>query len=119
MSVTIYHHCRCSKSNKTLKILQEKLTVKKVPLQVIDYLSAPPSKPALKQIIKRMGVITRDIIRTNEPDYQTLNLDNQDLSDDELLDILVRFPILIERPIVTSDKGVVIARPPEKVLDIL
>ena len=117
--VSIYHNTRCSKSNKTLEILKAKLTPKKIPITIIDYLSMPPSESELKQLISRLGVGVRDVIRTDEHYYHSLKLDNVALSEDKLIEILVRYPILIQRPIVISPKGVVIARPPEKVLEIL
>jgi arsenate reductase len=87
--------------------------------EVIEYLKTPPSKQELKDLITKMGVPIRDIIRAKEPLYLELKLDNMELSEDALLDAMVANPILINRPIVVTDLGVKLCRPSELVLDIL
>lgn len=119
MKANIYHNAKCSKSCATLAILQEKLTDKNASISIIDYLSNPPSESELLTLVEVMGLSVRDIIRTGEPEYARLELANKNLDDEALLSILVSHPILIERPIVQTKFGVVIGRPPEKVLDIL
>ncbi len=124
MKITIYHNFRCSKSKATLDILKDKLSQqkaagKKIQLEVIDYLLSPPTEEELQKLAQRMKVTVRDLLRTNEYYYEKLQLDNKALSEDYLLGVMVRFPILIQRPIIVSGKGVVIGRPPENVLAII
>lgn len=115
MIITLYHNFRCSKSQKTLEILQEK----KRPFRVVDYLFTPLTAKDLVQLLATMKLSPRDIIRTNEYYYEALGLGSTTLSDDELITAIVKYPILMQRPIVVSAKGAIIARPPKKVLEIL
>jgi arsenate reductase len=113
--VTIYHNPKCSSSRNTLALLREA----GIEPKVIAYLKTPPSARELKAIIKRMGVGVRDVIRTKEDAYATLKLDNPKLSDDQLINVMVAHPILINRPIVVTANGVRLGRPPESVKEIL
>ncbi|MDH4981143.1 arsenate reductase (glutaredoxin) [Hyphomicrobium sp. D-2] len=115
MTVTIYHNPACSTSRKTLALIREK----GIEPDVIEYLKTPPSSAELKRLIKKMGLKARDVIRRKEALYGELDLDDAALSDDELIAAMVAHPRLIERPIVVSDKGVRLGRPPETVLEIL
>ena len=112
----IYHNPRCSKSRNSLAILNEHgLSVKE-----IKYLENPPSKSELAELCKRMNVKPFQIIRTGEDLFKELNLNKQDnKTDDEWLDILIKNPKLIERPIVKIGDKVVMGRPPENILTIL
>ncbi|KWT65386.1 Arsenate reductase [Hyphomicrobium sulfonivorans] len=115
MTVTIYHNPVCSTSRKTLALIREK----GIEPDVIEYLKTPPSSAKLKRLIKKMGLTARDVIRRKEALYGELGLDDPALSDDELIAAMVEHPRLIERPIVVSEKGVRLGRPPETVLEIL
>lgn len=113
--ITIYHNPRCSKSRQALEILQQH---KKNP-QVIEYLKNPPSTKELSRVLSLLAMTPRDLLRKNEELYRSLNLSNPQLTDKELLQIMAENPILIERPIVIVNEKAVLARPPEKILDIL
>jgi arsenate reductase len=115
MTVTIYHNPRCAKSRATLQLLEAKGMTPKV----VDYLKTPPSAAELKAILKKLGLKPRDLIRKGEPRYAELDLKDRQLSDDQLIAVMVDNPILIERPIVVSGGRAAIGRPPEKVLEIL
>jgi arsenate reductase len=115
MTITIYHNPRCSKSRATLELLG----ARGVKPEVIEYLKSPPSAAELKAILKKLGMKPRDLIRKGEPLYAELDLKERELSDDQLIALMVKNPILIERPIVVSGSKAAIGRPPEKVLEIL
>jgi arsenate reductase (glutaredoxin) len=115
MTVTIYHNPRCSKSRQTLALIEDKGIAPKV----VDYLKAPPTVTELKNVLKKLGLRARDIVRKGEARYAELGLKERDVGDDELLALMVANPILIERPIVVSGEKAAIGRPPEAVLDIL
>jgi arsenate reductase (glutaredoxin) len=115
MPTKIYHNPKCGTSRNTLALIENA----GIQPEVIEYLKTPPSKQELKDLITKMGVPIRDIIRAKEPLYLDLKLDNMALSEDALLDAMVANPILINRPIVVTDLGVKLCRPSELVLDIL
>lgn len=115
MAVTIYHNPRCSKSRQTLNILQER----DIDPDIVEYLNTPPDAGQLAAILDLLGLEPRELMRSGESAYKQLNLDNEELSRDELIAAMVENPILIERPIVVSDRGARIGRPPESVLEIL
>ncbi len=115
MSTIIYHNPRCSKSRSTLGILEEK----GADFKVIKYLDTPPTADELKALLSELNMDARSLMRTFEAPYKDNNLDNESLSEDALIQAMIDNPILIERPIVKTDKGVVIGRPPENILAIL
>jgi arsenate reductase len=115
MSAKIYHNTRCSKSRATVAILEQN----NVDFEIVNYLVEPPSDSELKAILKELGMSARELMRRGEPKYKELELSNKSLSEDELIKAMLEFPILIERPIVRTDKGVAIGRPPESVYSIL
>lgn len=115
MTVTIYHNPRCSKSRQTLGLIEEK----GVKPKIVEYLKEPPSATELKRILKMLGMKPRDLMRKGESVYDELGLKDKDLKDDELIALMVKHPILIERPIVIVGDKVAIGRPPESVLKIL
>ncbi len=115
MSVTIYHNPRCSKSRQTLQLLNEKGLE---PL-IVDYLNTPPSATELKRILALLGMRPRDLMRKNETVYKDSGLNDEDLSDEQLIAAMLENPVLIERPIVLANDKARIGRPPESVLDIL
>ena len=115
MDVTIYHNPACGTSRNTLALIRNA----GVEPTVIEYLKTPPSKEQLADLIRRAGLSVRDAIRQKGTPYLELGLDDPSLTDDQLLDAMVRDPILINRPFVVTPWGVALSRPSEKVLDIL
>lgn len=115
MTVTIYHNPKCSSSRNTLELIRQH----GVEPQIIDYLSNPPNKSELQTILRQMGCGVRDLIRQKESVYTELQLGAAKWSDDELLDMLIAHPILMNRPIVVTSLGVRLCRPADLVLEIL
>jgi arsenate reductase (glutaredoxin) len=113
--ITLYHNPRCSKSRQTLAILEEN----GIEPQVVEYLETPPSAATLKQLLKKLGIGPRDLLRKGEDAYKENKLNNPSLSDAELIDYMVRYPKLIERPIVVKGNKAVLGRPPENVLELI
>lgn len=111
---TIYHNPRCSKSRETLQLLEDHGESP----EVIKYLDSPPTKEELHKIIKLLGIKPIDLVRTKEAEWKD-NYQNQELSDDEIIEAMSKHPRLIERPIVVKGNKAAIGRPPEKVLEIL
>ena len=114
-TVVIYHNPSCSKSRATLRLLEER----GIAPAVIEYLNQPPTAEQLRQILDLLGKTPREIMRRKEAEYQANNLDNPDLSDDELITAITKNPKLLERPIVLANGKAAIGRPPENVLHIL
>ncbi len=114
-TATIYHNPRCSTSRNTLALLRER----GIEPVVIEYLKTPPSREELKRIAKGTGEPLRALLRAKQPEYLEQGLDNPALSDDQLLDAMLATPVLINRPIVVTDQGARLARPIEKLLEIL
>jgi arsenate reductase len=115
MSVVIYHNPRCSKSRETLQLLQ----AQGIEPQVVEYLKEPPSKSRLKQLLKLLNMEPRQLMRHTEPEYQALGLDDPALTREQLVEAMVAYPRLIERPIVVNGDKAAIGRPPQQVLEIL
>lgn len=115
MPVTIYHNPRCSKSRETLALIE----AKGVKPAVIEYLKTPPSAKELKGILAKLGMKPRALLRTKEPPYKDLGLDDPKLSGDALIKAMVENPVLIERPIVVNGDKAALGRPPEAVRKIL
>ncbi|WP_085910089.1 arsenate reductase (glutaredoxin) [Kiloniella majae] len=115
MTVKILHNPRCSKSRKTLKIVQEQGHE----VTIIEYLKGVIAENQLTDILKQLEMNPRDLLRKGEKTYKELNLSDTGFSDDELIKTMIEHPILIERPIIISSKGARIGRPPESVLEIL
>ena len=115
MPVIIYHNPKCSKSRQTLALLEEH----GADPTVIEYLETPPTKKELTGILAKLGIKPRDLIRKKEDVYAVCQLDDMSFSDEDLIDFMVKHPILIERPIVLANGKAAIGRPPERVLDIL
>ena len=114
-SITIYHNPVCGTSRNVLALIRNSGEEPRI----IEYLKTPPSRAELADLIRRMGVRVRDVIRQKGTPYAELGLDDPALSDDVLLDAMMAHPILINRPIVVADLGVKLCRPSETVLDIL
>jgi arsenate reductase len=115
VTVTIYHNPRCSKSQATLALLE----ARGIKPKIVNYLQTPPSAAELKAILRMLGLAPRDILRTGETVYAELGLEDRELDDDALIAVMVKNPILIERPIVVAGSKAAIGRPPENVLAIL
>ncbi|MCY1705558.1 arsenate reductase (glutaredoxin) [Pannonibacter sp. SL95] len=115
MSITIYHNPSCGTSRNTLEMIR----VSGEEPVVIEYLKTPPAREVLADLIARAGLTVRAAIREKGTPYAELGLDNPALSDDELLDAMMAHPILINRPLVVTPKGVRLCRPSEVVLEIL
>jgi len=115
MTAKIYHNSRCSKSRATLAILEQN----NVDFEIVNYLQETPSESELRSLLSDLGINARDLIRKGEQAYKDLNLVDKSKSDDDLIAAMIKFPILIERPIVKTSKGTAIGRPPENVLSIL
>lgn len=115
MSVTIYHNPACGTSRNTLAMIR----ASGVEPQVIEYLKTPPTREKLLELIEKTGGNVRALIREKGTPYAELGLDNNELSDDALVDVMLQYPILINRPIVVAAKGVKLCRPSELVLDVL
>ena len=113
--VSIYHNPRCSKSRQTLALIEEK----QIQPEVVLYLENPPNAKTLKQLIKKLGITPRQLLRKGENDYKSNNLKDTSLTDTDLIEAMVKFPKLIERPIVINGDKAVLGRPPENVLDII
>ena len=112
--LVIYHNPRCSKSRETLQILQDHDHSP----DIVDYLEEPPSTDELKRIIAMLGVSARELLRTTEPVYRDAELDDDSLTEDEIIEAICEYPALLQRPIVIAGDRAVIGRPPVKVLDI-
>lgn len=115
MATTIYHNPRCSKSRQTLQLLNDN----SVDANVVEYLKTPPDAETLKDILGKLGLSPRQLMRTKEDIYKELNLDDESLTDDQLINAMIENPKLIERPIVVKDGKVAVGRPPENILSIL
>lgn len=115
MTVTIYHNPKCGTSRNTLALIRNA----GIEPEVIEYLKTPPSRATLVELIRRMGVPVRAVLREKGTPYHELGLDNPALSDDEIIDAMMAHPILINRPFVVTPKGVRLCRPSELVLDLL
>ena len=114
-NITIYHNPRCSKSRATLALLEQQ----DKQADVVEYLKTPPSAAELEQILDMLGLEPRELMRTKEAEYKEAGLGNPDLTRAQLIDAMVKYPKLIERPIVIKDGKAALGRPPERVLDIL
>ncbi len=115
MNVTIYHNPRCSKSRQTLALLQER----NIAPEIVEYLKSAPNASQLRDILTKLGVGPRDIMRKGEAVYKDHGLADASLSDDDLIAAMVADPILIERPIVVAGDKAALGRPPEAVLKII
>ncbi|RDJ15901.1 arsenate reductase (glutaredoxin) [Rhizobium grahamii] len=115
MTTTIYHNPACGTSRNTLAMIRQS---GEEPV-VIDYLKTPPTRERLAELVAAMGISVRALLRQKGTPYDELGLGDPSLSDDQLLDAMIAHPILINRPIVVTEKGVRLCRPSETVLDIL
>ncbi|MDA1343455.1 MAG: arsenate reductase (glutaredoxin) [Proteobacteria bacterium] len=115
MAVKIYHNPRCTKSRQTLQLLKDR----GIEPEVIEYLKTPPSAAELADIMDKLGIEPRALMRKQEAEYKANGLENSALDKQSLINGMVANPILIERPIVLANGKAAIGRPPENVLGIL
>jgi arsenate reductase len=115
MNVTIYHNPSCGTSRNTLAMIRQAGTEP----EIIEYLKNPPSRQRLIQLIEAMGLTVRGLLREKGTPYAELGLADPKWSDDQLLDFMLAHPILINRPIVVTDRGAKLCRPSEAVLELL
>jgi len=113
--LTLYHNPRCSKSRGALELLEQRGLAP----TIVRYLETPPDAATLKALLGKLGIAPRQLLRSGEDEYRSLDLANPALSDAQLIDAMVNHPKLIERPILVAGDKAVIGRPPEKILEIL
>lgn len=111
---TLYHNPRCSKSREALQLLEEKGET----VEIVKYLENPPSRQELSQVIELLGIKPIELVRTQENDWKQ-NFKGKELSDDKVIDAMMQFPKLIERPIAIKGTQAAIGRPPTNILNIL
>ena len=115
MKIQIYHNPKCGTSRNTLAMIEASGETP----EIIEYLQTPPTRERLVELITEMGIPPRALLRQKGTPYNELNLDDASLTDEQLIDAMMTHPILINRPIVVTDKGVRLCRPSELVLDLL
>jgi arsenate reductase len=116
MPITIYHNPRCAKSRAALKLLRDR----GLQPEVIEYLKTPPTRAELVALLRLLKLKPRQLLRTKEPEYKKAKLDDPQVADSAILAALVKYPKLMERPIVVVDnRKAALGRPPENVLKIL
>ncbi|PHS73289.1 MAG: arsenate reductase (glutaredoxin) [Porticoccus sp.] len=113
--ISIYHNPRCSKSRQTLALLEDRGLAP----NIILYLENPPDRKSLKDILGKLGITARQLLRKGEDAYRENNLADEHLTETQLIDAMVANPKLIERPIVINGSRAALGRPPENVLEIL
>jgi arsenate reductase len=115
MDVIIYHNPGCGTSRNTLGLIRNA----GIEPHIIEYLKTPPTRALLQQLIARMGITVRALLREKGTPFHELGLANPGLTDDQLFDAMLAHPILINRPIVVTPNGVRLCRPSEQVIDLL
>ncbi len=113
--VTIYHNPRCSKSRQTLALLRQR----GIEPEIVRYLETPPDAATLQELLRKLGMGARQLLRTGEPEYREAGLEDPGLDEAAIIAAMVREPRLIERPIVVAGTRAALGRPPERVLEIL
>ena len=111
----IFHNPRCSKSRQTLKLLEDN----NCEIEIINYLEIDLDVLLIKDTLEKLSLKPRDILRKSEQDYKDNNLKREDFSDNELIDYMIKYPKLIERPIVIKEDRAVLGRPPKNVLELI
>lgn len=115
MAAKLYHNSRCSKSRGALELLRER----GIEPEVVYYLETPPSPTELRELLRKLGIPARGLLRTGEDEYKALGLADESLSENALIETMATHPKLIERPVFVHGDRAVIGRPPERVLEIL
>ena len=111
----IFHNPRCSKSRQTLKLLEDN----NCEIEIINYLEIDLDVLLITDTLEKLSLKPRDILRKSEQDYKDNNLKREDLSDNELINYMIKYPKLIERPIVIKGHKAVLGRPPENILELI
>ncbi len=114
-NIQIFHNPRCSKSRAAMELLTEK----GIEADVVKYLETPPNRETIEQVLTLLNMQPRDLMRKGEAEYSDNNLSDESLTNDQLIDALVEFPKLLERPIVVANGKAAIGRPIENIIDIL
>ena len=115
MTSLIFHNPKCGTSRNTLAIMKASGENP----EVIEYLKTPPSRDYLVELLAKINLSPRELLRSKEPVNDELGLDNSELSDDQIIDAMIAHPILINRPIVVTNKGAALCRPSERIFDLL
>lgn len=115
MTTTIFHNPRCSTSRNALALIKASGETP----EVVEYLKTPPSREYLVELLNKMQMSPREFMRSKEAVFTELGLDNPEVSDDKLIDAMIDNPILINRPIVVTEKGAVLCRPLERIFEVL
>jgi arsenate reductase len=113
--LTLYHNPRCSKSRSALQLLEER----GLNPNIVRYLETPLSAAELHELLRKLGIRARQLLRTGEDEYKALGLNDPELTDEQLIAAMVSQPKLIERPILVAGDKAVVGRPPESILEIL
>jgi arsenate reductase (glutaredoxin) len=113
--ITVYQKPTCSKCRETMTLLRDR----GVEFEAINYYETPVTREELRRLIDKLGVSPRDLLRKGEEVYKALNLNAGEISDDELIDLMITHPDLMQRPIVVRGDRAVLGRPPEKVCELL
>ncbi|WP_075186091.1 arsenate reductase (glutaredoxin) [Teredinibacter haidensis] len=114
-SIRIYHNPRCSKSRQTLALIEDA----GITPDIVLYLETPPSVAEIKNILNKLNISARDLLRKGEASFKENQLSNTSLSDEQIIEFMVQYPKLIERPIVVKGDRAVLGRPPENVNALL
>lgn len=115
MTTTIFHNPRCSTSRNALALIKASGETP----EVVEYLKTPPSREYLVELLNKLQMSPRELMRSKEAVFTELGLDNPEVSDDKLIDAMIDNPILINRPIVVTEKGAVLCRPLERIFEVL
>jgi arsenate reductase len=115
LTVTIYHNPRCTKSREALELLHKR-GIKPV---VVDYLASPLTEAEIRQLLKKLGLKPRELLRTRETEYKSARLDNPATSEADIIQAMAKYPKLIERPIIVCGNKAALGRPPKNILNIL
>ena len=115
MALSIFHNPRCSKSRKTLEIIESQ----NIEVEIILYLQNPPNGSELNSLLEKLGMKASDLVRKSESIIKELKIDLSSISEDDLISMMIEHPILIERPIVFNESSAIIGRPPENVQELI
>lgn len=114
-NITLYHYSRCSKSRAALALLEER----GIQATVVNYLDTPLNAKQLSALLDKLGMNARELIRSGEPAYSEMNLDNPNLTETQLIDAIVQAPILLQRPILEVEQRAAIGRPIDNLIELL
>ena len=115
MPVTIWHNPRCATSRRVLQMIRNK----GIEPHVVEYLKTPPSAKEIKAVLAKLKIGARDLLRRKEPAYRAEGLEDEKLSEAAIIRAMTEHPVLIERPVVLAGRSAVLARPPERVFEVI